>query len=263
MNLETFLNHQNNYTLAQVRADRELVQDLQHHLNRVGFNAGLADGVWKPQTQTALDRFEAVRGLSNAGLTPEVAQALLTTPSVKPAPTRPTPSPVPSPVPSPAPAPRPPAPVPPPVGGKPTRRRTNHNGLTIIKEFEGLRLEAYLCPAGVPTIGYGSTLGVTLGQKITPQQAEALLIKDLERFEEAVSDFVGVPLNDNQFSALVSFTFNVGAGAFRSSTLLNLLNQKHYQGAADQFLRWNRAAGRELAGLTRRREAERALFLKR
>ena len=131
----------------------------------------------------------------------------------------------------------------------------------MLKSFEGLRLRAYQDSVGVWTIGYGTTSGVRPGQVITEAQAEAFLKRDLDRFEAAVEDLVTVPLNDDQFSALVSFVYNVGEGALASSTLLRLLNRRDYQGAAEQFLRWNKAGGAELAGLTRRRRAERALFL--
>jgi len=151
----------------------------------------------------------------------------------------------------------PPTPAPSSSGG----RQINADGLRLLKSFEGLRLEAYQDSVGVWTIGYGTTSGVRPGQVITEAQAEAFLKRDLDRFESAVEDLVNVPLNDDQFSALVSFTYNVGEGALASSTLLRLLNNRDYRGAAEQFLRWNRAGGTELAGLTRRRRAERALFL--
>lgn len=150
-----------------------------------------------------------------------------------------------------------PTPTPSPSGG----RQINADGLRLLKSFEGLRLQAYQDSVGVWTIGYGTTSGVRPGQVITEAQAEALLKRDLNRFEAAVEDLVNVSINDDQFSALVSFTYNVGEGALASSTLLRLLNSRDYQGAAEQFLRWNKAGGMELAGLTRRRRAERALFL--
>ena len=131
----------------------------------------------------------------------------------------------------------------------------------MIKSFEGLRLRAYKDAVGVWTIGYGTTRAVRPGMVITRQKAEEFLQNDLKRFEDAVNGAVKVRINDNQFAALVSFTYNVGSGALRSSTLLRLLNQGNIRGAADQFPRWNRAGGRVLAGLTRRRNAERALFL--
>lgn len=147
------------------------------------------------------------------------------------------------------------------VGKKPLGTRINAAGLALIKEFEGLQLEAYLCPAGVPTIGYGTTNGVHLGDQITEATATALLKEDLQRFEAAVSQAVQVPLTSNQFSALVCFAYNVGAEAFRTSTLLNVLNQGDYAAAAEELLRWNKAAGEVLPGLVRRRTAEQQLFL--
>jgi GH24 family phage-related lysozyme (muramidase) len=146
--------------------------------------------------------------------------------------------------------------------GSPGRRQINAKGLRLLKSFEGLRLQAYLDPVGIWTIGYGTTTGVRPGMRITEAEAEALLQRDLARFEQAVSQLITVPLNEDQYSALVSFTYNVGEGALSSSTLRRLLNQRDYLGAADQLLRWNRGdGGRELVGLTRRRRAERALFL--
>jgi GH24 family phage-related lysozyme (muramidase) len=139
--------------------------------------------------------------------------------------------------------------------------KTNAKGLRLIKAFEGLRLNAYLDAVGVWTIGYGTTQGVQPGMRITEAQAEALLRKDLDRFEAAVNRLVKVPLNEDQFAALVAFTYNVGEGALETSTLLQLLNRRDIGGAADQFLRWDKGGGRTLAGLTRRRRAERALFL--
>lgn len=133
-------------------------------------------------------------------------------------------------------------------------------GLDLIKQFEGLYLHAYRCPAGVPTIGYGHTAGVAMGQTITQQQADDYLRRDVRQFERAVSRLVRVPLTQGQFDALVSFTFNLGEGALAQSTLLRLLNAGDYASAAAQFDRWNKAGGRVLPGLVRRRAAERALF---
>lgn len=142
-------------------------------------------------------------------------------------------------------------------------RRINQEGLTLIKRFEGLKTKAYICPAGVLTIGYGSTgPHVKPGMVISEAEAERLLIKDLARFEAAVERLVKVPLTDGQFAALVSFTFNVGAGNLQKSTLLRKLNAKDYKGAADQFPAWNKAAGKVMNGLVKRRADERALFLK-
>jgi lysozyme len=136
------------------------------------------------------------------------------------------------------------------------------NRIDLIKKHEGLRLEAYLpTPNDVWTIGYGHTHTTKQGMKITEKQAEALLRRDIAWAEKAVNNLVVVPLTQNQFDALVSFTFNVGEGAFGSSTLLRLLNSRDYEGAANQFPRWNKQKGKVLCGLTRRREEERKLFL--
>ena len=140
--------------------------------------------------------------------------------------------------------------------------KINQSGLNLIKSFEGLRLQAYKCPAGVWTIGYGHTGRVVPGQIIDPKTAEQLLISDLERFEVGVEQLVDVSLNSNQFSALVSFAFNVGTGALAKSTLLRYLNKGKYYEAALQFSRWTRGGGVILPGLVRRREAEKNLFLK-
>ncbi|TKC86027.1 lysozyme [Trinickia terrae] len=139
--------------------------------------------------------------------------------------------------------------------------KTNQAGLNLIKQFEGLRLIAYADVVGVLTIGYGHTgPDVKPGLIITQSQADQHLSDDLARFESGVGALVKVPLNANQFSALVSFSYNLGLGNLGSSTLLRLLNQRDYPGAALQFPRWDRAGGRELAGLLRRRQAEQALF---
>jgi lysozyme len=144
---------------------------------------------------------------------------------------------------------------------KPKNRQINQAGLNLIKDFEGCILTAYDDGVVVLTIGYGHTQGVTWGQTITQAQAEELLKHDLNYFENSVTNLVKVPLTDNQFAALVSFTFNVGVGAFTESTLLRLLNQSQYQAAAVQFLRWVNGGGKEMAGLVRRRKAEQDLFL--
>lgn len=145
-------------------------------------------------------------------------------------------------------------------------KKTSEAGKDIIKEFEGLRVLAYVCPAGVVTIGYGTTkiagAPVKIGMKITSEEAEQLLEEDLKTFENAVNQSVTVELTQNQFDALVSFVYNVGAGNFRKSTLLKRVNAGKFAEAADEFLKWNKAGGKVLAGLTRRRNAERNLFLK-
>jgi len=139
--------------------------------------------------------------------------------------------------------------------------RIGKNGMDLIKRFEGLSLEPYRCSAGVLTIGYGSTgPHVKLGQTITRAQAEMLLKLDLLRFEAAIARLVTVPLNQNQADALVSFAFNVGIGALEKSTLLKKLNDGDYNAVPSQLQRWNKAGGKVLPGLVRRRLAEGELF---
>lgn len=139
--------------------------------------------------------------------------------------------------------------------------KTSSTGRALIRQFEGDQLKAYLCPAGALTIGVGHTgSDVEPGQTITQAQSDALLAKDLEKFEAAVSRLVRVPLTQNQFDALVSFAFNLGAGALQSSTLLKKLNKGDYQGAGAEFGKWVKAGGKTLTGLVRRRAAEAALF---
>jgi lysozyme len=146
-----------------------------------------------------------------------------------------------------------------------TLMKTNQRGIDLIKSFEGLELKAYPDPGtgGDPwTIGYGHTgPEVKKGLVITAQQAEDYLRKDLEKFESKLMGMLTAPVNENQWAALISFAYNCGPENLRTSTLLRLVNAKDYAGAAEQFLRWNKAAGKVLDGLTRRRQAERALFL--
>lgn len=134
-------------------------------------------------------------------------------------------------------------------------------GIELIKQFEGFRAKAYRCPAGIPTIGYGHTGGVSMDDEIAEDEAESLLESDLKRFERGVSRLVGVPLSQGQFDALVSFTFNLGGGALQRSTLRQKLNRGDYEGAAREFPKWCRAGGVRLAGLLRRRQAEMEMFL--
>lgn len=142
--------------------------------------------------------------------------------------------------------------------------KTSAAGVKFIQAHEGLRLFAYLDSANVPTIGYGHTKGVHLGMHISEQRAEELLREDLAWAEDAVTRAVTVQITQGQFDALVSFVFNVGAGAFQESTLLRKLNAGDTAGAADEFLRWNKAtvngAKVVLPGLTKRRTDERELF---
>lgn len=138
--------------------------------------------------------------------------------------------------------------------------RISQKGIEHIKRWEGLRTNAYKCPANVWTIGYGHTKTAKPGMMISHLEAEELLRKDLKRFEDAVRRLVRVPLNQGQFDALVSFAFNVGTEAFRRSTLLRLLNEGKYNTAALQFHRWVYAGGKKLPGLIRRRNDEHGLF---
>lgn len=133
-------------------------------------------------------------------------------------------------------------------------------GIPIIKQYEGLKLEAYLCPAGIPTIGYGHTRGVKLGQKISAAQAEVFLDHDYEEAEDAVKRLITVPLTDNQLGALTSFVFNLGEGRLLGSTLRRKLNSGDYKGAAAEFDKWVYSGGKKLNGLIARRAAERKLF---
>jgi len=147
-------------------------------------------------------------------------------------------------------------------------KTTSNAGLNLIKGFEGKRLYAYDDGVGVWTIGFGTIkhpngVRVKKGDVCTEKQAEEYLRNDLVKFEAAINKLVKVPLSQNQFDALASFTYNLGESNLSSSTLLKKLNKGDYQGAADQFLAWKKAGGKVLPGLVRRREAERALFLKK
>ncbi len=147
-------------------------------------------------------------------------------------------------------------------------RVINQNGLDLVKNFEGIHTCAYLCPAGIPTIGYGHIANVELGQTITLQEAENILQSDLQQFAIAVDKVIKVELNDNQFSALVSFAFNCGVANLRASTLCRKLNTGDYDCVPSELARWVKATDpstgkkRSLAGLVKRRAAEGALFLK-
>ena len=147
--------------------------------------------------------------------------------------------------------------------------KTSDMGLSLIKSFEGFSAKPYLCPAGVPTIGYGATYypdgrRVTMADRpVSEADATAMLRSMLASYEAGVSRYVLVPVTQGQFDALVSFAYNLGLSALKGSTLLRLVNARDYAGAAAQFLRWNRAGGKVLPGLTRRREAERKLFVGR
>lgn len=142
--------------------------------------------------------------------------------------------------------------------------KTNLKGIEIIKESEtsdGLPiLNAYLCPSDVPTIGWGSTKNVKLPMSISVKEAEERLEADILEAEKVVTKYVKVPLNENQFSALVSFVFNVGSKNFKNSTLLKLINIHNFEQASLEFSKWKFGNGKVLNGLVIRREKERKLF---
>lgn len=136
--------------------------------------------------------------------------------------------------------------------------RTSQNGINLIKQFEGCRLTAYKCAAGVPTIGYGHTAGVKMGQTITQVQAESFLKDDLMKYEKNVEKYDSkYHWNQNEFDALVSFAFNIG-----SIDQLTANGSRNRKTIAEKILKYNKAAGKVLDGLTKRRKAEQALFLK-
>ena len=145
--------------------------------------------------------------------------------------------------------------------------KLSQKGLELIKQFEGLSLTPYVCAGGINTIGYGNTYytngkKVTLKDpKITQKQAEELLKHSLSTYEKAVDSFCRDDISQSQFDALVSFAYNVGTGALQKSTLIKKVNANPKDATiADEFLKWNKSAGRVLAGLTRRRQAEANLY---
>ena len=138
--------------------------------------------------------------------------------------------------------------------------KISQEGLALIKKFEGCKLDSYKCSAGVWTIGYGSTKGIEEGMSITQEEAEELLIKDIAVFEEEIEKAVIVPLTQHQFDALVSWTFNLGGANLNASTMLKVLNKCEYEEVPAQMKRWNKAGGKVLQGLIRRRNAEALLF---
>lgn len=142
--------------------------------------------------------------------------------------------------------------------------KASEKGLALIRSFEGLRLNAYRCVAGVASVGYGTTKGVKMGDSVTKSEAEAMLCDDVQRFVDHIEALVKVPLNQNHIDALAALVYNIGPSAFAASTMLKYINAGLYAEAALQFLRWNkvRKDGQltPSAGLTRRRVAERALF---
>ena len=142
---------------------------------------------------------------------------------------------------------------------------SNKAAVDLIKQFEGCILKAYYCPAGRLTLGWGHTKNIEKGDVITQDEADDLLNHDVEMIANQINILVRIKLNNNQLGALVSFAYNVGITALRNSTLLQKLNNGDVVGAGSEFLKWNKATvnGKKvvLAGLTKRRAAERALFL--
>ena len=143
-------------------------------------------------------------------------------------------------------------------------RQITQDGLNLIKHFEGFEPEIYLDAAGLPTIGYGHLIRKgehkMFENGISAEAGEALLIKDVQMAERAVLRLIKVPLTDNQFNALVSFTFNLGSGALQRSTLRRKVNREEHEEVPAEFLKWVWAGGRKLKGLIRRREAEATLY---
>ncbi len=145
--------------------------------------------------------------------------------------------------------------------------RTNKESISLIKRFEGFRSKPYLCPAGVPTIGYGATY-YPYGEKVTmndepisEEEAEKMLVLMLQRYEDGVERYVTSKLSYNQFGALVSFAYNCGLGAFKSSTLLKRVNNNpNDPDIKYQFSRWNKVNGLTNRGLKRRRKEESELY---
>ena len=144
--------------------------------------------------------------------------------------------------------------------------KTNKEGIDLLHHFESCKLDAYICPASVWTIGWGNTQyedgsKVRPGDRVTQERADELFLNILSGFEKSVQGLVKSKINDNQFSALVSFSYNVGAGNLQKSTLLKKLNiDPSDPSIKDEFLKWNKAGGKALNGLTRRREAESKLY---
>lgn len=144
-------------------------------------------------------------------------------------------------------------------------RKISKEGLALIKKWEGLRLSAYESSVGVWAIGYGHTSAVGMphihkDMRITEAEAENILCQDLEQFESVVEQTVTVPLNDEQFAALVSFSYNVGTEAFRNSTLIKKLNKGNYEAVPTELQKWTRVGGKRIRGLVNRRAAEAGLW---
>lgn len=146
--------------------------------------------------------------------------------------------------------------------------KISNKGLELIKEFEGFSSVAYLCPAKIPTIGYGNTFWedgrkVRIGEQISKSKAlELLEFVANKDFADKIFPLIKVEVNQNQFDAMVSLAYNIGVGAFSNSTLLKRVNAKDFIGAGNEFLKWDKSGGKPLLGLTRRRQREKELFLR-
>ena len=146
--------------------------------------------------------------------------------------------------------------------------KISNKGLELIKEFEGFSANAYLCPAKIPTIGYGNTFWedgrkVRIGEQISQSKAlELLEFVANKDFADKIFSLIKVQINQNQFDAMVSLAYNIGVGAFSNSTLLKRVNAKDFIGAGNEFLKWDKSNGKPLLGLTRRRQREKELFLR-
>jgi GH24 family phage-related lysozyme (muramidase) len=145
--------------------------------------------------------------------------------------------------------------------------RISEKGINLIKHFEGCHLEPYRDPIGLYTIGWGRLIGdgkslpIEYFRKFTQEEVDAMLVEDLKKFERGVSRLCPTGLTQPRFDALVSFAFNLGLGNLQISTLRKKHNRGDFVGAANEFPKWNKAGGKVLRGLTRRREAEKALYL--
>jgi len=142
-----------------------------------------------------------------------------------------------------------------------SKMKTSDSCVEMIKEFEGKKQVAYQDPAGVWTIGYGHTKGVEKGQLCIEKTCDRFLMEDLEEVEEYIDRLVKVPLTQNQYDALVSWTFNLGSGSLKESTMLRKLNYGDYESVPEEMKKWVYAGDEVLEGLVRRRDAEATLFL--
>ena len=139
--------------------------------------------------------------------------------------------------------------------------KPSNKSIELVKHFEGFESAAYLCPANVWTIGYGHTKDVQPGDEWSESNADHMLEVEMEEYEGYIHDSVTAPINQDQFDALVSWVYNLGGGNLKASTMLKVLNAGQYEEVPAQMMRWNKAGGKVLEGLTRRRQAEANLFM--